>query len=1346
MDNCSTVGKDASAQRSDISNQSNPNDYLRQNQDIRLHDRAPSMDSGDEDSDLELELGGEDALMGGADALMGGADAHMGGESRAPNGLLLKNAHTPGRSRQVFVETPRFDLVSPYKRLRLQDLTQSSMDSSQAAGECEAHSLLKSCDDDDDGDHAVGDGDDQGNQEHLEDYEKGTRDMQTPASFDMALDKDAHVKITEISDDITQSKTLPQVYNPTTATENHIVRKKKSFFHNLFGKANFSKKGQIASSDQNTRSNTISRHMSKPENKHKTPLKDVRNVSWSQDQQNSIKNAFTSGLIHAPKTPPKSRHQSTSVSSMLSPQEMRASIPYIDELCLDEDPFTSADEREFPPPPALDKDRGTSRRVSPVRHWSSGSDNSYHPDYQTLETRQICLEPYGQEHKNETGDGGDSGKDIDESEGFNVYDKIDGDEDDIESSDDPFHNFGSGHYTQGFPLSENITPTEISVSKVASGTSTVEVSSCNTSKCTPAGPDMSQNVSRASNKSAKSVGTSCSNTPGTLVQVPVSLTGSQTMADQPNLDALHNMTAPFSFDALNSMDTLNSTTSPYSFDALNNMDAASESSAFTVQTRRTTATEEISAVYDTVDTMSEMDGDFEENLQGIGANIEGTDSSTNVNNNSNSNSSNSRSTVHGMHTDTTSDDCLRASDTKLTASSGVSTRDLWNGDEVNTGSRYTSEQELPVKSRSFESTFEQKPQSSVGSLHQQTRSFSLQHLPHHNHHQQQQPQQLHGQSENHFLVVSSMTKLPGSNPRVPATGFPHHQLDIVVEQSPPREEDFDLPPGATARNFTQTMGRSQHQGTACTYTDSQGNADPVLFHGNPDIQPPLGNLGNIPPTRNPENGKLSEKPEHNRQAKIGSVLEGTEMQFPYYLDRHQHNQIQHQHQHQQQQGLRFPSEEDLQQYLHQAEVENYLRQHRELARLQQDIENADPVVSAGPGVSSMSSVSSVSSQHSVRPQPQSSASLASHRSTGSQNSASSQRQSSTGSLGQKRASAGSLKQHSFGSSYASQGRSGSAGGGEKDRAHQKHQLSSGSVHHNSRSSQDSAELSNPGSFTSKRAVLQSSGRKHCLVIPVTESERFTVFCFYVCYQFPYYLDRHQHNQIQHQHQHQQQQGLRFPSEEDLQQYLHQAEVENYLRQHRELARLQQDIENADPVVSAGPGMSSVSSVSSQHSVRPQPQSSASLASHRSTGSQNSASSQRQSSTGSLGQKRASAGSLKQHSFGSSYASQGRSGSAGGGEKDRAHQKHQLSSGSVHHNSRSSQDSAELSNPGSFTSKRAVLQSSDVVTWTVTLAVISPERQNSRHYDYRLLLGGMAETDIFMMVGCGDRDLDMGGQI
>ena len=370
-----------------------------------------------------------------------------------------------------------------------------------------------------------------------------------------------------------------------------------------------------------------------------------------------------------------------------------------------------------------------------------------------------------------------------------------------------------------------------------------------------------------------------------------------------------------------------------------------------------------------------------------------------------------------------------------------------------------------MKSRSFESHFEKKS-SSLGSLQHPARCFSMQHLPHLNHHHfyhhQQLQQQLPRRFENHSSSVSSLAKSLVSNPRLPATSFPHHPLDIVVEQSPAREEDFDLPPGATAKSVAQTMPLSQPKNNTDTYTDSQKHVENMLFQENPDIQAPLGNLddNNKPIPGKPDNGPVMGN--HSfEQSKINSALKSTELQFPYYLDRHQ-----------QQQQQRFPSQDDLQQYLHQAEVDNYLRHHRELTQLRQDIENADPVVSAGPV-----------SSHRLQAQPRSSGSLASHQSSGSQNSGVSQRQSSTGSLGRKEkssgsvsrkeTSSGSLKQHSFGSSQIFEGKSGTGG-----RVHLQHQLSTGSVHQHSRSSQDSVDQSNPSISTAKRAVLQSSGKIH----------------------------------------------------------------------------------------------------------------------------------------------------------------------------------------------------------------------------------------------------------------------------
>ena len=578
----------------------------------QLHEEAASLDSGEEDSDLELELGGEGGLLGE--------------EARTANELLLQGVSTPGRSRQVIAVTPRFDLVSPYKRLRLDDLTQSSMDSSQAAGEGEAHSLLKSCDDEEDDD--VGGRDDDGSVRTGHGH--WSSGIPIPAAFDAAVDRDVREGTPQTSENSSQSETSSAPQKSSSSSERHTGRKKKSFFHNLFGKANFPRKTTNLSADKNGHPNTLSREVVKPDHKHKTPLKDVRNLSWSQDHQSSNKTTCKSWLSHAPQNSHWQQTSTIAVPTILSPQELRRSIPYIDEVCLEEDPFMSADEREFPPPPALDRGRRPSIRSKSLRGSTTGCADLYRPDYQTLESRQICLEPNRRAViDDEADDNADEGG-VDSAD-FNVYDKIDGDEDDI-ADDGPRHSVGSENRTR------HVSVAEIPALKAAAEVCTA-VSSSGISKS--AGTSCDQDGTCGPNKSAKSVGTSCANIPATLRELN-------------GMDAPHNMAAP------------------------------SESSVFTAETRGTTGSDDISAVYDTVDSVSEVG--VELNVQDRDVNKGDTGSIT-------STSNSHRSTVHlntihsTIHTEAGSGHCPRTSDTKLTVSSGVSTRDLWDGQEVNAGSR-----------------------------------------------------------------------------------------------------------------------------------------------------------------------------------------------------------------------------------------------------------------------------------------------------------------------------------------------------------------------------------------------------------------------------------------------------------------------------------------------------------------------------------------------------------------------------------------------------------------------------------------------------------------------------------
>ncbi|GFS09209.1 hypothetical protein ElyMa_003032600 [Elysia marginata] len=976
-------------------------------------DEARSLNSSDEDSDLEHELEADRLLLGG--------ETRAQVYARGPCGFVPKGDYSPDRGRQVYAETPRFDLVSPYKRLRLDDLTQSSMESSQAAGEGEAHSLLQSCDDDFNDDE-----DDVGSACRSLDGHAVVKDDRGPCLDDLAAFNPSDTQRivgtnnidTQSVENVSQPEIFPEQHSkPITVSQNKATgKKKKSFFTNLFGKSTWR-----------------SRDPTKPDHKHKMPLKDVRNIAWSHIQQHQDETTFTSGSGTVPKTPSDSKNSSSlaSVTTMLTPQEMRASIPYIDELCMEEDPFMSADEREFPPPPAVDKDKRSSvstRATASSRVWDSGSVELYCPDYQTLETRQICMEP-NRGKTRVTDDLICNNPDTEkESLDVNVYDEIAGDEDveDFEEDGDLHQKSNSENRAQSFAAAQIITT-------MTAGNSNKSVSTTN----------IDQDVSSVSAKSAKSVGTSCVNIPATLQA-------------SGGLENLHNIAAP------------------------------SECSAFTAQTYGTLTSDDISGVYDSVDTASEAEDG--EHIQTYGTNDSGKTDGIGVDSNiiKTNSSSSSRSTVHldtngcnksNFHIGTSSITEVNKSNTavsKVTMSSGVSTQGLWEEHEITSVSRYISEQELPAKSRSFESAFEKKP-SSAGSLHQHTRSLSMQHLPNYNQHYY--PQKLQSQHHDRFHPPSSTassSKTHGSNPHLPVTTFPYHPLDVVVEQpSPKDDEDLELPSGASAKDFNKATSVSQRKTSSGVSENPHFTKPPnflstrksgmeplsedienMLFPKNSDTQLSSGNPCFV---LSPEN------PDYQTQAMRRGAPESTEAHYPYCLD-------------EQQQRQRFHSEDDLQQYLHQVEVQNYLQQHQELAQLHQDIENA------GPGAvnsSSGSKPSTLELRH-LHPQPHSTGSLLSHQSSNaSQNSAGSHKQStSTGSLRRTKkasSSSGSLKQHSSGSLHSVQGRSVSSGQAHHSQQHV--HWSSGSVHHQSRtSSQGSTDRSNQGASTSKKAVLQSSGR------------------------------------------------------------------------------------------------------------------------------------------------------------------------------------------------------------------------------------------------------------------------------
>ena len=396
--------------------------------------------------------------------------------------------------------------------------------------------------------------------------------------------------------------------------------------------------------------------------------------------------------------------------------------------------------------------------------------------------------------------------------------------------------------------------------------------------------------------------------------------------------------------------------------------------------------------------------------------------------------------------------------------------------------RYRSQQEIPSKSRSFESAFEKKPPI-LGHPYHPTRSFSVQHLPHHQQQQQQQHPHPHEHFEDRSSSESSLLKLHASSPHLPTTHFPHRHLEVVVEQSPPRdvegkedEEDLHLPPGASANNFfkdvphhaaekSHRIQSSEFKTTRTTVTGSEhgdkafaGNPSTMPFPYNASIDRPAGIpddiLTNTPFLGNSNNHGLKKRSVPQANA---------EEQYPRFLDH------------------RFPSEDDLQQYLHQVEVQNYLQHHRELAQLQHDIDDTDSVLGGGPAIAT------ARSSQELHPQPHSTGSLLSHQSSeSSQKSAGSQGQrhsSSTGSLRKKTAgtsSGGPLKQYSSGSLHSVARKSGTGGGSH---TRQLQRSAGSSVHHQSRSSQESGDRSNPsalttsGISTSKRAVLQSSGRR-----------------------------------------------------------------------------------------------------------------------------------------------------------------------------------------------------------------------------------------------------------------------------
>ena len=595
----------------------------------------------------------------------------LGGESQSTSALVLKVVNTPGGgSCQTYAETPRFDLVSPYKRLRLEDLSQSSADSSQAAGEGEAHSLLKSCDDEDNG-NDNGDGDVYYHDDHnaiRDERDHCTTKFSGPGPGGGA-DRTKDENIQQL-DEITVGELQIQPdrchlhISPTKPNKSSDIsagRKKKSFFNNLFGRASFPKKAANVASELKGQFNI--RGGSKPDHIPKTPLKDVRNLAWSQDMQYSNKAPLSSGYNPVPKTPTGRMRPSTAVTHTLSPQEMRGSIPYIDELCMDGDPFMSADEREFPPPPALDKNKKSFTRAVRLRDSEAGPVELYCPDYQTLETMQISLEPNESEGNGESKD-----RFVHEGVEVNVYDKIAGDEDDIEDengiSDYPSR---TGLFSNGSFPRETSQPQDTTTTIILKNTTCTATDDNNTSSKSVGTSCLDQNVSSASNKSARSVGTSCANIPATLHDQASNVLGI----------AVHNIGAP------------------------------SESSAFTEQTLRTDTSDDISAVYDTVDSLSETEYALD-HIQMSTANEESkanrcgttttttTNISTNNSINSNGSSSSSRSTINpNANTCTRLDTkdgaaCNRSAESslaKVTVSSGVSTQDLWDEGEDNSGLR-----------------------------------------------------------------------------------------------------------------------------------------------------------------------------------------------------------------------------------------------------------------------------------------------------------------------------------------------------------------------------------------------------------------------------------------------------------------------------------------------------------------------------------------------------------------------------------------------------------------------------------------------------------------------------------
>ncbi|GFO45572.1 hypothetical protein PoB_007207700 [Plakobranchus ocellatus] len=889
-------------------------------------------DSSDEDSDLEHDLEAASLLMG--------EEACSANIFLTTQNASISSGSMPNQLR----ETAQFDLVSPYKRLRLEDLTQSSMDSSQAAGEGEAHSLLRSRDNDAD--------------ENVDEADlhstAGSKNHVLPGESDEVTEDLAELHSQSSTNDANNIASITTAVAPKnlgSSNNNAIKKKKPSFLNNLLAKANFPRKIATSGMKQQS-SNKLSNAAQNSDRKPKTPLKDVRNLAWAQEQPNTRKESFLSDYSPVSKDSPVMRASPSVIANMLSPQEMRGSIPFIDEVCMDEDPFMSADEREFPPPPAFDRNKKSPLKRNHRRQVDSVSLDSDRPDYQTLESRQILLEPDERTHEREKVHFNDP-INVD----ANVYAKIGEDEDDRENNvedKDVLGNKSSGCNTRIDPMSKEVFLSANSQNETSASNTSTNHSEHGGNDCKAKGASCDPDMSSLSSKSARSVGTSCANLPA----IPPG----------------------------------------YGLDAFRNMGAPSLSSAVTVETLRSKNSDEISGVYDTVDSLS--DTEAKENFRGTVFPSEGSSCNNNLTSNtgidttiypSRNNSGSSGQSVEVI---------------KATISAGVSTDGLWDGQEFQEKSpRYNSHQELRTNSEHFE-TLPKQRSSSSHTLQPSSHHLNDQHPPQRRH--------KHSSDGQHLPMV-----------------FPHHHLDVVVEQSPTAAEerkveeeeveDLYLPRGISAKDFSKVSAANSSNLT-CGEIELTSSKASSLGKAEKGI----------------DSNQLSLENPENQQFRTSSAV-GEIREFPHAAER-------------------FPSQDDLQQYLHQVEVENYLHHQKLLTQLQVDIEGA--------GSNALATGSEVPAQP-----RRSSSSILSRQSSGSQRqlSSSSLRQTSSSSL--KHQSSGSLHHHS----------------GRSDQSHGKRsERSSGSVHHHSRSSQGSTDLSNPGAVstvgatataTTKRAVLQSSGKK-----------------------------------------------------------------------------------------------------------------------------------------------------------------------------------------------------------------------------------------------------------------------------